>query len=119
MTAPLHEKHPGLGCSTTLVAGETNEPECGGFYIFLPSGLTKVVAWRSMQAITPTKEAAQKYATELVDSLLKDGKLSDVERTNWASVTAAIQRIILDWNDRLKIRINEKMASEFRGMRAH
>ena len=31
--------------------------------------------------------------------------MDDVNRTNWASVTAAVQRIISDWNDKTRARL--------------
>ena len=110
----LHPRHPGRGCSTSLIAAEGDEAEQGGFFIFLPSGATKMVGWRSVKPITPTIDAAKQYAAGVIESLQKDGLLDDIDRTNWASVTAAIQRIILDWNDGSKRRIGEAWAREMR-----
>lgn len=113
----LHPRHPGRGkCSLIEVESSEGEPEVGGFMIFLPSGATKVVNWRSAKPITPTLDAAKKYATELVDSLLKQHGNNigheDIQRTNWTSVAAAIQRIILDFNHRIVGEINAKMARD-------
>lgn len=110
----LHPRHPGKGKPTSLIRLEADEVERGGFLLFLPSGTTKVVAWHSAKPITPTLEAAKKYASEVVDSLLKEGGIShpDIQRTNWVSVTAAVQRIILDFNDRVSKAINDKMARD-------
>ena len=50
----LHPKHPGIGAPTALLALEGEDgPEAGGFLLFLPSGRTKVVAWRAVQRISP------------------------------------------------------------------
>lgn len=110
----LHPRHPGVGCSTSLIRLEGDEVEVGGFLLFFPSGKTKQVAWRSPKPITPTLDAAKKYASEVVDSLLKEGGIEhpDIQRTNWVSVTAAVQRIILDFNDRVTKAINDKMARD-------
>ena len=103
---PLHPKHPGIGSSTSLVAGDDpGDRTVGGLFIFFPSGATKTIAWRSDKPIQPTKEAAQKYATQVAEQLQREGKMDDLLRTNWASVTSAIQRIILDFNDRVKVNI--------------
>lgn len=110
----LHPRHPGIGCATSLIRLEGDAVEQGGFLLFLPSGATKVVGWRSPKPITPTLEAAKKYASEVVESLLQDGGIEnpDIQRTNWVSVTAAVQRIILDFNDRVTQAINTKMSRD-------
>ena len=112
----LHPRHPGRGKGSLIeVESDDGKPEIGGFIIFLPSGATKVVHWNSTKPITPTLDAAKQYATELVDSLLKQhGTVSceDIQRTNWTSVAAAIQRIILDFNEKIVGRINAKMARD-------
>lgn len=106
MNQSLHPKHPGIGSSTSLISAEDpGDRTVGGLFIFFPSGLTKTIAWRSNKPIQPTKEAAQKYATEVAEQLERAGMRADLMGTNWASVTAAIQRIILDFNDRVKVNI--------------
>lgn len=110
----LHPRHPGRGKPTSLIRLEGDKVEQGGFLLFLPSGTTKVVAWHSPKPITPTLEAAKKYATEAVDSLIEQVGIEhpDIQRTNWTSVTAAVQRIILDFNDRVSKAINDKMSRD-------
>ncbi len=115
----LHPKHPGRGSSTSLVAAEGDDPHVGGFFIFLPSGATKTVAWRQSKPITPTVDAAKRYAAAVIESLQKDGLADDIDRTNWASVTAAIQRIILDWNGAIGRRIGVEMSKHFRDGGSH
>lgn len=85
--------------------------------VFLPSGATKTVAWRSTKPITPTLDAAKEYASKLAESLIESAGVShpDVQRTNWTSVAAAVQRIILDFNRRLGGAINKKMARDLMG----
>lgn len=113
----LHPRHPGRGKPTSLIAAESvdGEAEVGGFVVFFPSGATKVVGWRSAAPITPTLEAAKKYTANLIESLQKQGLDSDIDRTNWVSVAAAIQRIILDWNGAVQVRIGAEMAKRFGG----
>jgi hypothetical protein len=120
----LHPRHPGRGCSTSLIAAESpqGEPEVGGFFVFLPSGETKSIAWRQPRPIAPPLEAAKQFTANLVQSLLDantDAARADLDATNWASVTAAVQRIILDWNDGVQMRINARMAQELRRSIAH
>lgn len=114
--APLHPRHPGRGSSTSLIAGEGESVEEGGFLIFFPSGTTKKVAWRSASPITPTIEAAKKYTAQVLDELLKAQAMHDVDRTNWVSVIAAIQKIISDFNDKLRAAIGHKIATEMNNM---
>jgi hypothetical protein len=73
------------------------------------------VHWRGTKPITPTLEAAKEYTTRVVDSLLKQGRgagEADINGTNWTSVAAAIQRVILDWNDKIVGKINAKMVRD-------
>lgn len=113
----LHPRHPGRGCSTSLIRleSESGEVEVGGFLVFFPSGDTKVVQWRSVKPITPTLDAAKDYTSRLADELIKAHGVGhpDVQHTNWVSVCAAAQRIILDFNDGLTKAINSKMARDF------
>lgn len=109
----MHERHPGIGCSTTLMPAEGDTPEVGGFFLFLPSGKTVSLGWRQAKPIMPTLDAAKDFVASCVDFLQKGGHENDLRDTNWTSVTAAVQRIILDWNDRIATRISAKMAEEF------
>lgn len=116
--ADIHPRHPGKGSATSLIAAEGSVPEEGGFIVFFPSGHHLAVGWRQPQPISPTLEASKKFAAEIIDKLLKadsDAARSDIERTNWPSVTAAIQRIILDWNGGIQARIGAQYAKAFGG----
>jgi hypothetical protein len=115
----LHPRHPGRGKPASLIELESSEgePEAGGFMIFLPSGATKVVGWRQAQPIQPTLEAAKEFTAKVVDSLIKANtpeSLNDVNSTNWTSVCAAVQRVILDWNGKIQARIGLRMAEALR-----
>lgn len=109
MDEPLHPRHPGRGCSTSLIAARGNTVEEGGFFIFFPSGLTKSVGWRAVRPINPTIDAAKKYATQVLDELLRTGHEHDASSTNWVSVIAAVQSIIQDFNGNLQSAIGAKV----------
>lgn len=113
----LHPRHPGRGhCAVIELESAEGRPEAGGFMLFLPSGETKVVHWVCPKPISPTLEAAQQYATTLAEALLDQhsGRAShiDIAGVNWTSVCAAIQRVILDWNDKITGAINAKMVRD-------
>lgn len=110
----LHPRHPGRGkCS--LIRMDSDEVEEGGFSIFLPSGDTKVCRWRTTKPITPTLEAAKDYTAKVAQAILEQRGVGhiDIQGVHWTSVTAAVQRIIMDFNDRLQKAINRKMSIEF------
>lgn len=89
-----------------LWPADSPDPDVAGFVVEFPSGIRKSVAWRSRAPIVPTLDAAKAYAAELIAARSSEpGGLDDVERTNWASVTAAVQRIIMDWNDKARARL--------------
>lgn len=112
----LHPLHPGRGkCAVIELESAEGKLERGGFLLFLPSGATKTCHWEAAKPITPTLDAAKHYATQVVDSILKAEGIGspDIQGVNWTSVTAAIQRVIMDFNDKLHGAINAKMARDF------
>ena len=120
----LHPRHPGRGQPTSLIELESanRDPEVGGFMIHLPSGATKTVHWRTARPITPTLDAAKEYTAKVVDGLVRADTAeawADVNGTNWTSVCAAVQRIILDWNSKIQVRIGERMAQLVRDSVRH
>lgn len=113
----LHPRHPGRGKTAIIeLESDSGEPEIGGFLIFLPSGATKSVHWRLAKHITPTLDAAQEYVAKIVDSIMRanngNTQHPDIAGVNWTSVAAAIQRVIMDWNDKLTTAINAKMTRD-------
>ena len=89
-----------------LWPADSPDPEVAGFVVEFPSGTRKSVAWRSPAPIVPALDAAKQYAAELLATRSSEpGGMDDVNRTNWASVTAAVQRIIMDWNDKTRERL--------------
>jgi hypothetical protein len=110
----LHPRHPGKGRCSLIELEGTERVEQGGFMIFLPSGSTKVVGWDTPKPITPTLDAAKDYVTAVIQSLLEQGGPDhpDIHVTNWTSVCAAVQRIILDFNTKVTKAINTKMSRD-------
>jgi hypothetical protein len=76
------------------------DPKIGGFLATFPSGLKKEVIWRSTVPAPDTLKAAKEFAAGLLAQLLEESKNDDANRTNWPSLTAAIQRFVLDFNER-------------------
>ncbi len=74
-----------------------------GFLAVFPSGAAKTVTWQAGAPISPELEAAKQYAASLIEALSADALFDDMERTNWASAVAAIQKIISDFNDKLRL----------------
>jgi hypothetical protein len=53
------------------------------------------------------------YTGRVVEELNQRNAEEDLRRTNWVSVSAAVQRCILDFNDALAKRVSQKMAEAF------
>lgn len=111
----LHPRHPGRGKTNLIELEGCDKIEQGGFMIFLPSGRTKVIAWTVAKPITPTIDACKDFTAAVIQSLI-DGNTAedsyDFDHVNWTSVAAAVQRIIMDFNDKLMAAINGKMARD-------
>lgn len=74
------------------------DPTVGGFVITFPSGLHKEVIWQSAVPAPDPLRAAKEFTVGVLDQLLQEGKTDDANRTNWASVTAAVQKMVIDFN---------------------
>jgi len=48
------------------------------------------------------------YSAKALQALLDERRVDDAERTNWVSTTAAIERIIKDFNDILRAHLVER-----------
>lgn len=110
----LPPRHPGRGKAGCIeLEAVDGSPEIGGFIVFLPSGRAKTLHWRQAQPITPTLDAAKEFCTRIVDALLKESNGNpshpDIQGVNWTSMAAAVQRIILDWNDKVSGAVRAKM----------
>lgn len=76
-------------------------PFVGGFVISFDSGLAKSVVWQSEKIISPALDAAKQYTANVIDELVKANREADVRHTNWVSVTAAVHKLVRDFNGRL------------------
>jgi len=86
-----------------LEAPPPANPLDGGALITYPSGHTQQVVWRSDgRLILPTKDAAKQYAAAALQRLMDERRIDDAERTNWVSLTAAMEKILTDFNDILR-----------------
>ena len=84
---------------------ESNQDDIGGFIVEFSNNLRKQVVWRTGAPILPALEAAKQYAAALAEGMIADRMMPEVNATNWVSTVAAIQKIILDWNDKLTQRL--------------
>jgi hypothetical protein len=86
---------------TTLQRLESSDPRTAGIALTFPSGACKAIQWTTDKPISPTLDAAKEYAAVVLDALMREGRIDDAERTNWASCTAAIKKHLEDFNDAL------------------
>ena len=85
---------------TSLIRLEApNDSTAGGVAITYPSGACKSLSWRSQAPIPDTLAAAKHYAAQALQNCLGEGRSADANATNWASVCAALQRVLMDWNE--------------------
>lgn len=76
------------------------DPTIGGVAIKYPSNATKSATWRSETPIADTLAMAKQIAAQLLQERLDTRNPDDAERTNWVSVTAAIQAHVKTWNEK-------------------
>ena len=95
-------------------AEHPDDPNIGGFIAEFDSGIMKSIAWRSQAPIEPSIDAAKQYVSELLQCLIDERHMHEVEGTNWASAAAAVQKIVVDWNEktRARLRVGESEAIE-------
>lgn len=77
-----------------------NDPEVFGVVVEFPSGTRKSLSWRQSAPVIDALETAKHCAAQLVKALIDGGKMDDVDRTNWASLTAAMQALVMAWNEK-------------------
>jgi len=88
--------------STSLVRLESDDPRTAGFVIAFDSGVSKRVQWTAEAVISPAIDAAKQYTASVIDSLMKENREAEIRHTNWVSVTAAVHKIIRDFNGKLR-----------------
>jgi len=88
--------------STRLIPLESaeNDPHAAGVAIVFDSGAAKQIAWRTKpgRLISPALDAAKQYTAQVLDALLREGREEEIRHTNWVSVTAAMHKLIRDFN---------------------
>lgn len=100
--APPCDKLRGMA---QVFTAESDDPEVGGVVVTFPSGATKSIAWKSQAPIIEHLDAAKEYVTKLVQNMLDSGLVDDLERTNIPSLVAAVQKNIIDWNNKQRARL--------------
>lgn len=87
--------------STQLIRLESDDPHVAGFAIAFDSGVAKQIAWKADAIISPALDAAKQYTAQVIDSLMREGCEAEIRDTNWVSVTAAVYKIVRDFNGKL------------------
>jgi hypothetical protein len=79
-------------------------PRQGGVLVTFPSGERVELAWDHGAPMLDVDVLGEckRLAARLIEHLSRKALHDDLERTNWASIVAALQRIVTDWNDKLK-----------------
>lgn len=81
-----------------LAESVDGDPNVFGFIIRLPSGRHKQVGMRISPNEVLAGDGYKHITTVLVDHLLHEADSSkDLNETNWVSVMACIQKLIIDW----------------------
>ncbi len=80
----------------------SDDPQRGGILYVFPSGVRKVADWHQ-GALIDAPTGAKALVVQVIQELVDSGHMDDVNRTNVPSLVAATQRIISDWNDRLRV----------------
>lgn len=84
-------------------------PYAGGVLIRYSSGHAQEIAWQSDgRLILPTLDAAKAYAAQALAGLQADNRQREIDATNWASMVAALQAILQDFNAQLLPAIRAK-----------
>lgn len=84
--------------STKLYRLESSDATIGGVAFEFPSGKCKSATWQSPGRVTDTLAMAKKVTVQVLDAMLREGAQDDVDRTNWTSCVAAVQKHISEWN---------------------
>jgi hypothetical protein len=88
---------PQLSATLRRLEGVTDGRQ-GGVLLTTPSGLQLAAYWSESAPIVDTLATAKQCATDLVQHLIAKHGGADVDRINWVSVVAAVQRIVQEWN---------------------
>lgn len=95
------EEIPDRPMTLTIVPMESAEsnPNVFGFLCVFPSGTKFTVASVFPPGVVDVK-MAKSFAARIVQGCLERGDHASVDGTNWASVTAMMQKLLLDFNNK-------------------
>ena len=94
-----------------LWRAESNDVRVGGVVIEWPSGVRKVARWELEAPIVDTLHAAKEYIAAMVQERIDARRPDDVERTNVPSLVAATQKLIIEWNEKMRAHIYRRDAT--------
>jgi len=80
----------------------SNDPRIAGILVVFPNSQGVELTWSARAPIKDPHTQAKSYATMLVDTLRESGMQHHIDGTNWASMVAAIQKHLVDFNARLR-----------------
>ena len=98
--APTSRTFRTMSTQLTRLESVDNDPYIGGVAIVFDSGVAKQIAWRVTpgRLISPALDAAKQYTAQVLDTLIREGRETEIRDTNWVSVTAAVHKCIRDFN---------------------
>ena len=104
-------QRPQTTCFLPLEAKGRND--IFSFLVMVPSGIKFSVTSKPIKSGEYLAlELAKDYSIRVVDELLKRGANADVNFTNWTSATAAIQKLIIDFNVKKRNAENDQSTIE-------
>lgn len=100
---------------------DASNPKVGGFIVYWTETETCIVHWVHGAPIPDTFDAAKEFTSKVVQHLLNKQDRKNLDGTNWPSMTAAVQAMIVTWNEKLvkHLRGDELAAIERATVRAH
>ena len=80
----------------------SNDPRIAGILVVFPNSQGIELTWSARAPIKDPHKEAKSYATMLVDALREGGMQHHIDGTNWSSMVASIQKMIVDFSARLR-----------------
>lgn len=96
----MNEPQTRLSAEFRRLEDENDDTRNGGVHLHTPSGIQLVAGWREPGIVGDTLATAKHIAAKFIDTLMTKHEGRDVDRINWPSAVAAIQRIVIDWNEK-------------------
>lgn len=94
---------PDRPMTLTIVPMESADGDADvfGFLCVFPSGTKFTLGCRFGKGVVDTSPTmAKEFATKIVEALMQRGDEGSIAGTNWASVTAMMQKLLLDFNNK-------------------